>query len=141
MRCSVLYGLSLLLIGTVLGRDPGLAVAEEVAPKGTPEQAIQYLVEFVAQSKWTFIRNGREYTGKEASEHMVRKYRHFQEKIHTPEDFVRLAATKSLVSGKPYLVRNEQGAEMRSEAWLLDVLREYRKTRGIRGTGHEEPPE
>ncbi len=73
------------------------------------EATINYLLSYVGKSGCTFIRNGREYTAKEAVGHMQRKYNHFKSEIKTPEDFIRLAATKSLVSGKPYLVKIKTG--------------------------------
>jgi hypothetical protein len=115
-----------------------LAVGGEVPPREDPEQVIQYLVAFVADSDWTFIRNGKEYTGRQAAAHMTRKYEHFKERIGSPEDFIRLAASQSLVSARPYLVRNRKGRELRSEEWLLGVLNDYRKAKSAPKPGSED---
>jgi hypothetical protein len=49
----------------------------------------------------------------------------------TPEDFIRLSATKSLMSGKPYMVKTKAGQLLKSETWLLKALEAYRhKERG-----------
>ena len=45
----------------------------------------------------------------------------------TPEDFIRLAATKSLLTGQPYLVRTRDGKEMPLNTWLSNALREHRE--------------
>ena len=54
------------------------------------------------------------------------KYEHFKGQIKTPEDFIRLAATKSLLTGQPYLVRTRDGQEMPLSTWLSNALLEHR---------------
>lgn len=93
------------------------------------EADIQYLVDFVANSNVTFIRNAKAYTAEEAAQHMMKKYAHFRGEITTAEDFIRLAATKSLISGEPYLVQTQAGKEMRSDDWLHEILEDYRKSK------------
>ena len=90
-------------------------------------QAIDHILHEVAASDCTFIRNGKEYDGKEAEEHMRRKYDHFRKDIETPEDFIRLAGTKSLMSGKKYMVRTTDGEEVATAEWLSARLVAYRK--------------
>ena len=92
-------------------------------------QTISYLLSYVEKSECIFIRNSREYTGKQAAEHMQRKYGHFKSEIKTPEDFIRLTATKSLISGKPYMVKVKTGKVIASETWLLKALETYRQSR------------
>ncbi|MBZ5537706.1 MAG: DUF5329 domain-containing protein [Acidobacteriia bacterium] len=119
--------LIIVAITTVLAVTMLLAV-DTSAQKDTDE-TIAYLLAFVANSDCTFIRNGQSYTGKQASDHLNSKYRYYKDKIATPEDFIRLAATKSMLSGKPYLIRTVEGKELRSDEWLKQILEEYRKTR------------
>jgi hypothetical protein len=87
---------------------------------------IVYLTQRVAEADVVFIRNSKEYTPAEAAKHMTRKYEHFKEKIQSPEDFIRLTATKSVVSGKPYLVRMKDGRTIPCAEWLHGILRDYR---------------
>ena len=89
------------------------------------DRTIQHLIAYVARSDLTFVRNSAKYDGKQASEHMQKKYAHFRERIKTPEDFIELCASRSLLSGKPYLVITEQG-EMRTRDWLTAELQAYR---------------
>jgi hypothetical protein len=89
-------------------------------------QTIDYLLQYVANSKAVFIRNGTEHTPAQALDHIKAKYAHFKNEIKTPEDFIRLSASKSLLSGKPYLVRTPDGKEMRLDAWLTKALEEHR---------------
>ena len=91
------------------------------------DRTVQHLLDYVARSELTFIRNSGKYTAKEASEHMQKKYKHFRDEIGTPEMFIELCATRSLLSGKPYLVINKQGEKARTSDWLTIELDNYRK--------------
>ena len=91
---------------------------------GTTEE-IAVLLLFVEQSECTFIRNGKQYDGYEARGHIETKYGHFKEKIATTEDFIELAATKSIMSGKPYRVLCN-GQEMNLADWLHAELAKLR---------------
>jgi len=90
------------------------------------EQTINYLIDHVAKSNGTFIRNGVSHTPVEAVKHIKAKYEHFKNQIKTPEDFIRLSASKSLLTGKPYVVRTPDGKEMRLDVWLTEALKQYR---------------
>jgi hypothetical protein len=90
-------------------------------------ETINYLLSFVENSECIFIRNDNEHTAKAAAAHMKRKYEHFEGEIRTPEDFIRLAATKSLITGKPYLVKFKTGKVIKSETWLSQALEMYRE--------------
>ena len=88
---------------------------------------IGYLLDFVKNSDCQFYRNNRQHTAAEAAAHMQKKYEHFRNEIKTPEDFIRLAAAKSLMSGDPYYVKLKNGEKITSEAWLLRALEAYRE--------------
>lgn len=90
---------------------------------------IQYLLDYVKDSDVVFIRNNQEHTSHEAAAHMQRKYTHFKDKIRTPEDFIRLTGTKSLITGKHYQIRTKDGVTMPAQRWLEGILEEYRKTK------------
>ncbi len=88
---------------------------------------IGYFLRYVKTSEIVFIRNNREHTALEAEDHMRKKYQHFKEQIKTPEDFIRFAGTKSLLSGRLYRVRLKNDKTMLSQKWLEIALEEYRK--------------
>jgi uncharacterized protein DUF5329 len=69
-----------------------------------------------------FIRNGKEYTPAEAAKHMRDKWRWKEDEIATAEDFIRIAATKSSVTGKPYVIRYADGREVPSGKFLQKEL-------------------
>ncbi len=74
------------------------------------------------------MRNGKTHSGAEAVKHMRRKYEYFADRIHSPEEFIEFAATKSMLSGKAYTVRGND-REIPTAEWLHTVLAEYRDTR------------
>jgi hypothetical protein len=91
-------------------------------PSGQVEQIIQHLIAYVSGSDLRFVRNASEYNPQEAAAHMEKKYRHFRDDIATAEDFIELCATKSLLSGKPYLVVDRLGNETLTSDWLRTEL-------------------
>lgn len=115
-----------------------LAVGASADSAETPEPqaAIEYLLARVADSELEFVRNGKAHLGPEAANHMRRKYEHYADRIHSPEDFIELAATKSILSGKKYLVRDTNGVIPTAE-WLHDLLNEYRAAPRASGAGSE----
>jgi hypothetical protein len=114
--------LPFILLGT-------LGFTETGAKSENLDAAISYLLSFVEKSNCTFIRNDKKHTAKEAVSHMQRKYAHFRDEIETPEDFIRLCASKSLISGKPYMIETKGGELMKSEIWLLEALQTFRQSR------------
>ena len=107
-----------------LTADAGVASANDQL-----EGTINYLLTYVKNSDCIFIRNGKEYTAKEAVAHILRKYEHFRDEIKTAEDFIRLTASKSLMTGKPYWIKTIDGKKIKSENWLLKALELYRAAR------------
>jgi hypothetical protein len=93
-------------------------------------KTISYLMNYVENSNLIFIRNSKEHSPAEAAAHMQRKYDYFRDKIKTPEDFIRLCASKSLRTGRPYMLRLTDGSEVRCDQWMLSVLNQYRREKG-----------
>ena len=90
------------------------------------DDSIKFLLDYVAKSDATFIRNGQKHTPQEAANHIKAKYEHFKKEIKTAEDFIRLSASKSLLTGQPYLVRTSDGKETRLDEWLTQALEQHR---------------
>ena len=97
----------------------------EPASRSKSVATIEHLLGSVAASDLQFMRNGKAHTGAEAAEHMRRKYEHFDDRIQSADDFIDLAATKSMMSGKKYTVHTADG-EMATADWLRAVLADYR---------------
>ena len=98
----------------------------QVVAAETLDESIKFLLDYVAKSDATFIRNGQTHTPQEAANHIKAKDEHFKSEIKTPEDFIRLAASKSLLTGQPYLVRTRDGKQMQLDAWLTAALKAHR---------------
>jgi len=120
-RCLALP--SAVTLAILLLLTPCLLRGEQI---DTVDKTVLHLIGHVSGSDLTFIRNNDRYTSVEAAEHMNKKYQHFREDIKTAEDFIERCASRSLLSGKPYLVINEQGEQVRTSEWLLAELADYR---------------
>lgn len=70
-----------------------------------------------------FIRNGEEFSGKEAREHMQKKLDYAGSKIKTVEDFIDMIATKSYLTGNKYYVKLPDGKKVESAKWLRETLK------------------
>ena len=113
------------LVTALFFLSPSFSDARQTEPA---DETIQYLLEYVARSDLTFLRNSGRYTAQEASEHMQKKFEHFRDEIETPEEFIELCATRSLLSGKPYQVMDKHGETINTSAWLTTELKEYRNS-------------
>jgi len=90
---------------------------------------IEFLISSVENLKGTkFIRNGSEYNGKEAADHLRMKLNNVGKKVQTAEDFIKLCASKSYISGRPYMIRTSDGNTIKSEEYFREKLREYNST-------------
>lgn len=100
----------------------GLAVADD-----DPE--IEYLLDTVAQSEHSFLRNGEAHAGPEAAEHLRKKYQYRSDDIDGAEAFIEQAASGSWLSGEPYRVKMSDGSTELTRDWLSARLAEYRRRR------------
>ena len=112
------------------------AASADAATTPEPQAAIEYLLARVADSELEFVRNDKIHAGPDAAKHMRRKYEHYAKRIHSPEDFIEWAGTKSMLSGKQYLVRDKDGVVPTAQ-WLHDRLDEYRAAPHAREAGSE----
>ena len=106
-----------------------LAVAS-MALSATPQvdAEIDQLLQTLKSSDCKFQRNGSWYDAPRAAEHLGTKRDYFRrlDRIHSTEDFIRLAATESSMSGKPYSVACPGTPEVASKTWLEAELRRIR---------------
>jgi hypothetical protein len=86
---------------------------------------IQYLIASVENLQGAkFIRNGSEYDGKEAAGHLRMKLKKAGGRVRTADDFIKLCASQSYLSGEPYTVRFADGRVIRAEDYFRDRLKE-----------------
>ena len=91
---------------------------------------VDELISFVEKSGVRFIRNGTEYPATEGAQHLRDKLAKAGNRVKTTEDFVTGIASKSYLSGKPYLVKFSDGRTQPTGDWLRARLAEMRKDKG-----------
>jgi hypothetical protein len=120
--------LSLLFLSLLVLPVRKIAFPTDLSP--TVQSEIAHLFSYLEKSGCQYYRNGTWYKeAKAVKDHVDKKYRYFagKGKIDSTEDFIKWAATKSELSGKPYMVKCENGPEMPLAQWLTDELGRYRK--------------
>lgn len=107
-----------------------VAMASSISARGDISDAdrheVIHLLEFIRTSECAIVRNGQRHDGESAYSHVMKKYEYFEDEIETPEDFIAYSASKSTISGEPYLVFCGNEQERRAQEWLLEELLEYR---------------
>jgi hypothetical protein len=106
------------------------ASAHSAEPDAVARKEIAHLIEHLASSGCQFNRNGTWYEASRAVSHLKRKYEYLLDKglVTDTDAFIRLAATESSASGKPYLVKCGSEPEKPSAAWFRAALAEFRAT-------------
>lgn len=117
-RLFLRYCLSFLIILTT--------VLVPMESRADTEIEIKHLIDYIENSKCTFIRNGKEYNAEEALAHIQNKYEFAKSLIKSAEDFIKYTVTKSSMSGQPYTVWCD-GQKILSAEWLTAELRRFRK--------------
>jgi len=96
-----------------------------IACAATLQDEIAYLIDLIRGSSCTFIRNGSEYNGAQAADPVQAKYDYYKSDIRTVDDFIARAASKSILSGKPYEVRCD-GQTVPAAEWIRGKDAAYR---------------
>src|SRR4029077_11769271 len=103
------------------------AIALALDPQTKAE--IDELISFVQTSGVRFIRNGTEYSAVEGAKHLRDKLARAGDRVKTTDDFIAGIASKSYISGKPYLVKFADGHTQPTGEWLKAHLAETRKNK------------
>ena len=74
----------------------------------------------------TFIRNGREYDSRNAAKFLRAKWQAHRKEIHSAEQFIDKAATRSSTTGRPYMIRFKNGTETSCGKYLSARLADIR---------------
>ena len=100
------------------------AHSAELAP--LERARIDHLLEVVASLQDAqFIRNGQAYDSATAVSHLRVKLAAAGTRVRTAEDFIRLCASQSSISGRPYEIRFADGRTVGSADFLMQKLREF----------------
>ena len=120
MKCA----LKILLIALLPLLLSVWAVPAHAAP--SEQEKIGYLLDAIASSDLIFIREGREYSGKDARDHLQEKLYFTGRRIKTAQQFIDHIATGSSITGEPYYVKMPDGTKMESKDWLEKKLAEMK---------------
>jgi Family of unknown function (DUF5329) len=100
-----------------------LIVATGSAAATAPADEIEALLKYIAALDGaSFLRNGDAHTPKEAEAHLRLKWGQQKKEVRTAEDFIRLCATKSSISGKAYSIKFKDGREEEAALVLTKQL-------------------
>jgi hypothetical protein len=121
--CGML-GLALLGLGA-----GSTAAAAAPAP---PQVEVEYLLNTIARSGCEFNRNGTWFDSQKASAHLRDKYNVLVAlgRFVSALEFIEDAATKSSVTGRPYLIRCAGQEPVPTNQWLREALERYRRDGG-----------
>lgn len=98
---------------------------------------INHLFDYIRSSNVEFVRNKKSYSNIDAIQHIKKKEKHFYKKIKIAEDFIRRCATKSLMSGRYYYIKEINPIDStilktKCSIWLLNELHKYRQSKVIK---------
>jgi hypothetical protein len=102
--------------------------AAPLAPAARAE--VDALLSRLEVSGCEFNRNGSWHGAAEAKSHLLRKLAYLEDHgaVKSTEQFIELAASRSSMSGEPYLVRCAGGNAVTSGSWLQAQLAAMRST-------------
>ena len=97
-------------------------------PTETASEEIEHLLAYLGGSHCEFARNGTWHSGGKAAEHLREKYEYLLKKgrVITAETFIDLVASRSSVSGDPYLVRCGNDPADATGPWFRAELERFR---------------
>jgi hypothetical protein len=98
------------------------------------QQRINFLIESVEHTDAVFIRNGRDYSGPKAADHLRSKLQAAITRVSdlnqiTAERFIDEVASKSFFTGRPYMIRLTTGETVSAHDWLTEQLRFFPDSR------------
>ena len=105
-----------------------MSCARAEAPASTKLE-IDFLFSELTTSGCEFNRNGTWYSAAEAVAHLNKKYDYLKKKNSSAsaDEFIDNAASKSSVSGQPYLVKCKNSTTIESALWFKLALKKFRK--------------
>ena len=102
-------------------------VGKVFAMDANEDHLIQQLIaEVENMHEGVFIRNGMSYDAGKAASHLRDKLAYFRNDIHTADDFIRLCATRSEMTGLRYKVKDGSGVSEDAAEWLYTRLSKMR---------------
>ena len=98
-------------------------LAAEPSP-GEKRKIEALLDQLSAKTDLTFVRNGKKYKADKAAAHLRTKLKRAGDRISTCQEFIDHLASKSSISGEPYLVITASGATGEAREYFSGLLKE-----------------
>jgi hypothetical protein len=110
VKIIVFVGITVFSFNHVIAhKSPVNLVQTETQKELTEAQKIDKLIAYVEVTEAKFVRNGTEYSGVDAAKHLRMKREKAGKKITTARQFIDYLASKSSMSGEPYLMKFKNG--------------------------------
>lgn len=116
------YSLHVKRLANVLVGDDW-AELEVHSSSAEPLSRIERLLDRIAEADVKFVREGQQYTGREAADHLRRKLAAAGSRIENVEDFIEKIASRSSTTGKPYHIKLADGTMVEAQQWLEEQLK------------------
>jgi len=110
----------LLLSGPLLIRAAWAGDAMPAAERDRVERLISYVE---SHTDVAFVRNGTAYDSKDAATFLREKMNAMGDRVTTAQQFIEQIATRSSMSGEPYMIRHPDGRTEHSAKFLGDELK------------------
>ena len=107
-------------------------VSAQESPPAVVQGEIDQLFAALDQSGCQFYRNGAWHDADQATSHLKRKHDYLAKRnlMPTAESLIERAASKSSLSGKPYLVKCPGNETVHSSVWFTEQLTRIRARDG-----------
>ena len=102
------------------------ATTNIVCAEASMDAEIDFLLDAVAGSGCTFIRNGKEAKAADAVDHLQMKRKRGKRYYNSTEEFIERIASSSSWSGKPYLIACGDAEPTPIKDWYLETLADFR---------------
>lgn len=112
-KIIVLLGVAAFSFNKAIAQNaPKELVQTETQKELTEAQKIDKLILYIEKTEAKFVRNGSEYSGIDAAKHLRMKREKAGKKITTARQFIDYLASKSSLSGEPYLMKFKNGSTL-----------------------------
>ncbi len=117
----------MILVGAALA---AMSMFAATSLADTMNDEIDYLIGEIGSSGCTFMRNGKFLSARFARGHLRSKRRLNAHLIDSTEEFIEKIASRSVTSGKPYLIKCRGQAAQPAGDWFTGLLAQYRGSYG-----------
>lgn len=102
------------------------AIAPSFSSAATTDEEISYLLSVLTTDGCSFVSNDISYSGREFEQHLRSKLRLNDDLIASADDYIEKIATRSAVSGQPYVAVCDGKLKITKE-WFGELLTAYRR--------------